>query len=373
MLHLKPIWKCLLLLGGLFVCTGAECIPKQRRLAPDVNLDQVIAQINRDTEQIESLSSSNATITASSGGRTFPTIGARLALARPQQLRLVGRTMFTGKELDIGSNQNLFWFWVRRNEPPALYYASHEQFARSRLREQFPINPQWLFEAFGVTYFEPNHQHSGLEKVDGDKLKIVSARPVPGGREYKVTLIDAYQGWVLEQYLYDAQGQLVASALAENHKADPVTGVVLPHTVELTWPPAQLSLKVKLGNLEVNKLEPNNGELFAMPDIEDAPKFNLVQQPPPLPGAVGVPSQPQAPATYPQTRPRERRGLIGRRGGSRPIPLPSGHGRTTPSPSNLGQTQPYSVTPPWEGGREQPPPAYPPPQSPPRRYLPPRQ
>ena len=35
------------------------------------------------------------------------------------------RTALTGPEVDLGSNDELFWFWVRRNEPPAVYFARH--------------------------------------------------------------------------------------------------------------------------------------------------------------------------------------------------------------------------------------------------------
>ena len=49
----------------------------------------------------------------------------------PRRVRLQAETSATGPEVDLGSNEEVFWFWVNRNEPPAVYFDRHSQRAGS--------------------------------------------------------------------------------------------------------------------------------------------------------------------------------------------------------------------------------------------------
>jgi len=285
-----------LLLAAL-VCTGAECVPKSRRIAQQPQLEDLIAQINKDQAELKALYATDATVTATVGGRTYPTLGAKLAVERDRKLRLIGQTVLTGKEVDLGSNDDMFWFWVRRNSPPAVYYCNHEQFARSPIREQFPMNPTWVLEAVGMTALDPSWEHSGPEQVGKDRWQITTLRPGPGGLEKKVTIVDAFQGWIVEQQLFNAQGQLLATALASDHLSDAPTGAVVPRTVELRWPAGAMSLRVKLGNVKINELGNDPSGLFTPPELPEIPKINLAAIPglgPPT-GPSNVPQSSSAP------------------------------------------------------------------------------
>ena len=63
--------------------------------------------------------------------------------------------MFTssilGKESDIGSNDNQFWFWSRKMNPPALHYAKYEDIYKTRLKT--PFHPIWTIECLGILPF----------------------------------------------------------------------------------------------------------------------------------------------------------------------------------------------------------------------------
>src|ERR1017187_4932054 len=41
---------------------------------------------------------------------------------------------FFGPELDIGSNNEYFWYWSRRDSEPGLHFAKHEDFYKSRMK-----------------------------------------------------------------------------------------------------------------------------------------------------------------------------------------------------------------------------------------------
>src|SRR5262245_28308958 len=93
--------------------------------------NEAVAAINANTQRIQSLQSQGATITIPGA----PAISAEIAIQRPRQLRLKAKTQLTGAELDVGSNQDLFWLWAARMPDPSVYFARHDQFSTSRSEE----------------------------------------------------------------------------------------------------------------------------------------------------------------------------------------------------------------------------------------------
>ena len=158
-----------------------------------------------------------------------------------------------GSELDVGSNDELFWFWVRRSEPPAVLFCRHDQYASCEAARMIPFEPTWLIEAFGIVEFGPNEQHQGpMTRPDG-RLEILTIRQTPCGPTTKKTVVDATTALVHEQHLYDYQGRIVASAVVREHRLDPLTSLVMPKVVDLQCPQAQLSMQVNLGNTTINQ------------------------------------------------------------------------------------------------------------------------
>ena len=213
----------LLICTGLFALSGASCpqivaAVHQSAAAgvaasPPPTLEQVIDVVNRNSSQIHSFSTNHASIS----GPGFPSLAASVAFERPQRFRLRAAPDLTGTEFDLGSNDELFWFWLQRNQPPAMYYCRHDQFAASQARQMTPFEPRWLIEALGVVEFDPGLPHQ-LTVLPNDRLRIDTIRNTPEGPVTKITILDGSQGWVLEQHLYDAHRRLVASSVASGHR-----------------------------------------------------------------------------------------------------------------------------------------------------------
>ncbi len=292
----------LLICVGLFATSGASCPqflrqytnPLPRVLPPAPTLEQVVAAVNRNNSQIQSFSTSRATIS----GRGFPTLRASVAFERPRRFRLRAETGLTGAELDLGSNDDLFWFWVRRNQPPAVYYCRHDQFAASEAQQMLPFEPTWLIEALGVAEFDTNLPHQGPFFLPNDRLRIDTIRNTPGGPVTKVTILDGSQGWILEQYLYDAQRRLLARSIASGHRRDPLSGLIMPTVVEIHCPAAQLTMRIDLGNVEINRPSGDPASLWSMPNEPNTPLVNMADpafRPPMAPAAAPVITRRPAP------------------------------------------------------------------------------
>jgi hypothetical protein len=245
----------------------------------------VIDVVNDNSSRVQSLSAPRATLTVPG----FPTLNANLAFLRPRSFRLVAQK-FIGPELDMGSNDELLWFWIRRAQPPALYFCRHEQFGTSAARQILPVPPEWLIEALGIVTFDRAGQIEGPFPVGGGRVEIRTKAIMPTGPVSRIAIVDDSRGIVLEDHVYDAQGVRLASAVLSKHQHDPATGVKLPRHVEIQWPSAQMTMSLDLGDVEINRLSATPQELFAKPtfngytEIDLALPSNLVPVTPPPAG-----------------------------------------------------------------------------------------
>jgi hypothetical protein len=272
--------RWLLLIGtGLFALSGASCPqflqqytnPLPRVLPPSPTLEQVIEVVNRNNGQIQSFYSDHASLS----GPGFPSLRANVAFQRPMRFRLRAETGLTGAELDVGSNDELFWFWMRRNQPPAVYFCRYQQFAACQAKGMLPFDPAWLIEALGVTQFDPGLPYQGPKFLPNDRLRIDTIRETPSGPVTKITILDGSQGWILEQHLFNARQQLLAKSIASGHRRDPLSGLVMPTVVDINCPPAQLAMRIDLGNVEINRLSAEPSQLWALPNYPGSPLVDM--------------------------------------------------------------------------------------------------
>jgi len=279
---------------GVLALSGASCprlvqqfaAPVPRILPPSPTLEQVIHVVNQNNSRIHSFCATQATLS----GPGIPSLRASLAFQRPKRLRLRAETAVSGTELDFGSNDELFWFWVKRAQPPAVYFCRHERFATSPVQRRIPFDPQWLIEALGISELDPLGQHEGPIPLAGDRLQIRTIRDTARGPVTKVTIIDGRRGCVLEQHLYDANSRLLASSLAEGHRRDPLSNLVMPTSVKVHCPMAEFSVRIDLGCVQINRLSGNPAELWAMPRFPGAEMVDLGDPNLGLPQAAGPPA-----------------------------------------------------------------------------------
>jgi len=300
----------------LVAASGASCpsfvncySPTTVRVLPTApTLADVMTAVNDNSAKVTSLYTTDASIYVPG----FPTLRASLAVDRPRKFRLRADTaLSSGAEVDLGSNEDLFWFWIKRSEPPALYLCRHDQYAASAARRIVPVEPEWLIEALGVTTLDPALQHTSPVPVGQGRLRVETLLPSPNGDMKRVMIVDAARGWVLEQHLYDARQQPIAHATASGHTREPQFGVYLPRSVKIEWPATQFQMTIELRNVSVNQLAGDPAQLFTLPTY---PGFNAVDlgdpsfRPPPAPGTLpsGPSTATQQPASYP-TRPQDPR------------------------------------------------------------------
>ncbi len=277
-MHMNQRRISLFLVAGLFTLGGVGCVnvfrpqqpPLPRALPPSPTVEQLIQVVNRNSSQIQNFYAGHATLS----GQGIPSLSTRIAFWRPRFFRLIASDL-TGAEIDVGSNPDFFWYWIRRAQPPAIYFCRHDQFATSPARHSIPVQPDWLIEALGVNEINPALPQQGPFPLQGDRLELRTVRETPDGPVTKVTIFDAAQGWILEQHILNAKGVPMASAIASQHRRDPLSGLVMPGVVVVNCPSAQFSIRIDLGLVEINRMAGNTAELWKMPQITNTPAVNL--------------------------------------------------------------------------------------------------
>ena len=256
------------------VCPGCSWLRNFRPFQPHVEnpppvvfeatptRDQVIAAVNANTSRVQSLHSHGSMSIAG-----VPALTAEIAVERPKNFRFRAGTGLLGPELDVGSNNELFWFWAQRSPQPGVFYARHDQFAVSRARSMIPVEPATLVEALGLVELDSNGQVEGPVPLGNDRLEMRVRMRAAAGEFTRVLYLHRQYAWVVEQHLYGPQGQLLATTKADEYEYYPTIGVSLPHEVSVQVPDGQLAFSLNLSRHSINQ-----------PGTVDATTFDLPQE-----------------------------------------------------------------------------------------------
>ncbi|MGE0755590.1 MAG: hypothetical protein AB7F89_15960 [Pirellulaceae bacterium] len=306
----------LLLLLVVTASSGASChrMFGTKELAPPPvfagppTLDEILYVINTNSARVQQLDCQHAAVTAPG---VPATLRATLSLERPRRLRLRAK-LLAGTDLDLGSNDQLFWVWSKHDPDRAMYYGYHDQV----MAQGLPVGPDWLIESLGLLQLDPAGSYTGPVARPDQRVEVRAVFQRVGRPYTRVLVIDSRQGWVVEQHILDASGQNLATALCSEHRTYPDSGVVLPHRLQVQLPSLQASFQLEVDQFLVNQLSGDPVQLFQMPVYEGYQQVNLSAPPASL-------------SAWPEAS-----------GGAPPANTPSPFGAGPPGPS-AGAAVPY--------------------------------
>lgn len=180
-----------------------------------------------------------------------------LAYKKPRCFRMQLNS-FLGLEVDLGSNNQYFWFYSKRMKPSYWYYASYQNVNNTRLKPMF--HPLWLMDSLGINSIPLDAQF--IRKGDfvyGSELKWHGNSTL-----YKTFLIDN-KPTVVGHYLFDSDKMLASS---ETESFAQYGDIWLPRTIRYVWYEEGEVLTLHLQNIKVNVEPPS--------DLWVLPKKNMV-------------------------------------------------------------------------------------------------
>lgn len=258
--------------SSLVGCTSKFALRKCE-LAADTPYPDLVSHLNRNIDQINAWRCTFVKITPH-GMMLAPSLSANMAVERPRNFRLQA-SIPTGNLVDLGSNEERFWFWMRNDEEPAILTARHDCLAAAQQQLPMPFEPDWLIEALGVIPLDENEIEFEKHPTDPKRVFFRRKRQAPDGSPVElVSTVDTCRGVIVDHSLSDKTGKIVAVANMGEHERDGKTGVVLPHQVDLAWPMAKLGLKIRMGAIEINP-ETLTAKQFTMPEIANCPVYDI--------------------------------------------------------------------------------------------------
>lgn len=259
----------------LIAGSGASCpnvirgyqvgvMPLPRTLPAQPTREQIIAAVEDNTSRVRSYSASQAVLSVPG----VPRLSAQVACEPPRRFRLRAQTSLTGNELDIGSNDDLFWLWIRRHEPPIMLFCQHDQYEQSSARQVVPIRADWMPELLGLVRFSPQDRHEGPFVAADGRLEIRSTIDSPDGPLIRSVILHPLTGLVEEQHLFTSAGKRLASVRASRHRMDPGSGAALPRLIDVSWPGSGVEFTLEVTSLITNVPAADPGQLWQMPTYD---------------------------------------------------------------------------------------------------------
>lgn len=238
--------------------------------------DRIVAYLNNQADLVQSLDANDISLTARAQGNTPPTLDGSLLVQKPRYFRLVGRFLGS-QEVLVGSNEERFWFYVKRDPSDALFHCAYTDFEKG-VDLPFPFDPAWVLEALGMAKVPVD----GVKRMELDDktrtVRLIQDTTLNGQKVQKVTVCyQAAQGrdvpQVKSRIVYDERGRVICSATTKSVTRKPVgrnqagetVYATVPQVVKLEWPGQDTSLELDLGRMKINERLPM--EAFQMPRL----------------------------------------------------------------------------------------------------------
>jgi hypothetical protein len=282
----------LLILAG---CAGTKwgwvrTPPPDPPAGPPPTAQALVDYLNDNARRVQSLECRDLNLDARQGLQSVGLMG-QLVCQKPRNFRM-GANVAGSQQVDLGSNDQEFWYWIGKADPPYLFHCSYTDFPRASGRLPFPFQPDWMIEAMGIAEYGPAANYQVVDR--GKTLELVeqtvSAR---GDRVRKVTVFNRTQTHgtdpqVLAHVLQDANGKEICGAYISEVQQDPATGAVLPRRIRLVYPAERMELKLKLDEVAVNRpIDPQRtARLFTRPNLSNVQSFDLARDIYQAPGQV---------------------------------------------------------------------------------------
>lgn len=216
-----------LIAGLLWPAAQVQPVPQPVYLTPTITDPQkgdrdLITEINQRNSGIRTFMCREIRVSS-------PPIHLRGSLAYEKSRRF-RCTLWSilGTELYLGSNDQQFWFWGKRLNPPALYHAKHEDLMKTRLKT--PFNPYWMMEILGVDRIDTTN--AAIVR-NAKHLAVCQPRiSTLGEKIVKITLIDPQRKLIIGHYIWK-DGKIVVSAEITEFQSE--NGHIIPKRINFIW------------------------------------------------------------------------------------------------------------------------------------------
>lgn len=234
-----------------------------QQVAP-LKMPQLVAEINEKNKAIRSIWCDSVSLKSWERGFQFRLNGT-IQYEKPNRFRMRVSSLFS-EELDLGSNDEIFWYWSRRDKKPGVYWAYYPDFPKTRLKT--PFSPIFMRTSFGLDEIDTKT----VFKVEEDVDSIFLFQQQMNGSNKPIiccTYINKLHRQITGFLITDVQGNNLASCEVQEFGTNG-----LPFRILYDWKEENRTLLVELTNLRVNyAIDPKNWE-----PPNRSPKINMANE-----------------------------------------------------------------------------------------------
>lgn len=202
----------------------------------------LVDALKHNSSQIKSLECNEVRLEYRQGLQSYGA-DAKLACQKPRNFRL-GVFAAASQQVDMGSNDQEFWYWIQKNDPPYVYRCSYQDFERG-VELPFPFQPEWIMEGLGMGEYGAYERYELRETKNTWEI-VEKSQNSRGQRIAKVTEFSKQNRPQVRGFkLLDHQDREVYTARIDDTYT--IGGVVVPKRVAFSWPEQKLSINMWIG------------------------------------------------------------------------------------------------------------------------------
>ena len=117
----------------------------------NITAEQMVAYLNDNARRLQTIQCNQVAIDSKQGSQNIPGLDGLLVVQKPRQFRLKAKVLGQ-PAVDLGSNQQEFWYWISKAEPvPYVFHCDYQSMDRGQVRMPIPIQPEMILAAMGIS------------------------------------------------------------------------------------------------------------------------------------------------------------------------------------------------------------------------------
>jgi hypothetical protein len=230
-------------------------IPAHTDQKPTVG--SLVNYLNQNARLVQSLQAS-VDVDAKQGRQLSINLGGALAAQKPRDFRLRAKVVGS-PAVDIGSNDDRFWYWISKANPPHYYFCTYKDLSTGKVNVPFPVETDMVLAALNMAEYDPKGKYELKQTKETIELTqdtvSLAGQPVKRVTVFRGTMAKLGEPQVLEHILRDGRGNLICKASVQRVEVDRASKAVIPTRVMIEWPAQQVSMKLMLSDLQVNRID----------------------------------------------------------------------------------------------------------------------